>query len=233
MTALVLLPGMDSTSALRDEFIAALAPTTECIVVGYPAERTLGYGELEVIVRSKLPSDRPYVLLGESFSGPIAISIAASRPPGLVGLILCCSFARNPRPMLGTLRRLLLLLPLKGVPIGLISYFVLGRFATASLQASLRTALSRIPEAILKARITAALRIDVSSLLSDIRVPLLYLRGSQDRIVPRSCADAIVRGVPERKAIEINAPHFLLQAAPVAAAKAVGDFLTPISARQA
>jgi pimeloyl-[acyl-carrier protein] methyl ester esterase len=78
MTALVLLPGMDGTGALRSEFVTALAPAIQSIVVSYPAERALGYIELEAVVRSKLPSDRSYVLLGESFSGPIAIAIAAN-----------------------------------------------------------------------------------------------------------------------------------------------------------
>src|SRR5262245_59360933 len=103
MAALVLLPGMDGTSKLREEFVAALRPTIEATVVSYPNDQVLGYPKLEALVRSALPADRPYILLGESFSGPIAIAIAASCPAGLVGLILCGSFARNPRPILGSL----------------------------------------------------------------------------------------------------------------------------------
>jgi pimeloyl-[acyl-carrier protein] methyl ester esterase len=229
MTALVLLPGMDGTGALRSEFVTALAPAIQSIVVSYPAERALGYIELEAVVRSKLPSDRSYVLLGESFSGPIAIAIAAKRPPGLIGLVLCCSFARNPRPVLGSLRRLLPLFPFKRIPTGLLSPFVLGSFATATLQAALITAVSELPSATLRTRAAAVLAVDVSSLLPDIRVPVLYLRSSQDRIVPRSCSEAIVRGAPQTRIVEINGPHFLLQAAPAEAAKAVRDFLETLA----
>src|SRR5262245_21849903 len=107
MVALVLLPGMDGTAKLPEEFVAALGPTVEATVVSYPTDRAMGYPELESLVRSRLPVDRPYVLLGESFSGPIAISIAGSCPAGLRALILCGSFARNPRPVLDLLGRLL------------------------------------------------------------------------------------------------------------------------------
>src|SRR5215471_17973322 len=101
MVALVVLPGMDGTTAPRADFVAALGPRIEPHLVAYPSDPALGYMELEALVRASLPADRPYLLLGESFSGPIAISIAASRPSHLVGLILCVTFAYNPLPVLG------------------------------------------------------------------------------------------------------------------------------------
>src|SRR5436309_344825 len=100
MVALVLLPGMHGTGELFAEFTAALGSEHEAIAVSYPQDRPLDYAQLESIVRSRLPADRPFVILGESFSGPIAISIAASAPRGLRGIILCVSFAKNPLPRL-------------------------------------------------------------------------------------------------------------------------------------
>ena len=98
--ALVLLPGMDGTGALLAGFRRALDPAIRTVVVSYPPDQEIGYAGLEGSPRAQLPQDEPFVLLAESFSGPIAISIAASRPAGLRGLILVCSFARNPRPLL-------------------------------------------------------------------------------------------------------------------------------------
>lgn len=199
MTALVLLPGMDGTGTLFEEFLAKLGPAFEPIVVAYPTGRALGYSELELLVRAKLPADRPYILLGELFSGPIAIAVAASRPPGLIGLVLCCSFARNPYPMLRSLRRLTRLIPFNILPAGLASSFAFGRFATPQLLAALGKALSAVPGATLAARLAEVLGVDVSPLLPRVRAPLLYLRGSSDRIVPGSCADDIVRGAPQAR----------------------------------
>ncbi|WP_222432862.1 alpha/beta fold hydrolase [Caenimonas sedimenti] len=102
---LVLLPGMDGTGELFAPFIAAYGGATQ--VVRYPPTAVLNYAGLEEVARSALPRGEPFVLLGESFSGPIAISLAASRPPNLLGVILCCTFARNPRPFLGPFRSLL------------------------------------------------------------------------------------------------------------------------------
>src|SRR5690349_12020217 len=99
MTAVVILPGMDGTGKLLDDFAAALKPELDPIVLSYPGDRPLGYSELESLARAALPQDRPFVIVAESFSGPIAVAIGASQPAGLRGLILCCSFVRNPIPV--------------------------------------------------------------------------------------------------------------------------------------
>ncbi|HMA00429.1 MAG TPA: hypothetical protein VKP66_20995 [Steroidobacteraceae bacterium] len=80
---LLLLPGLDGTGKLFAAFLRALGPGVESRVVEYSPDEPLGYEELELRVRAALPRDRPYVLLGESFSGPIAMRIAASAPAGL------------------------------------------------------------------------------------------------------------------------------------------------------
>ena len=85
---LVLLPGLDGTGKLFSEILKALEGRVATLIVDYPKDVSLGYDELEVLkVRcAALPDDRPFVLLGESFSGPLAIRIAAHPPPGLCGL---------------------------------------------------------------------------------------------------------------------------------------------------
>ena len=113
MTRLVLLPGMDGTGELFAPFIAALDgwPTT---VISYPPDREMEYAGHEAHARARLPLDGDYVLLAESFSGPVGIALAASRPRGLRGLILCASFAVNPLPRLAFMK------PIVGAPAVLI-----------------------------------------------------------------------------------------------------------------
>jgi pimeloyl-ACP methyl ester carboxylesterase len=229
MVTLVILPGMDGTGTLHDGVVAALGRDFQTTVAAYPSERALGYPELEAIVRALLPQDRPYMLLGESFSGPIAISIAASGPPGLIGIVLACSFARNPRPALAALRPFLGILPLKRAPLGLLSACLLGQFTTAKLRAALKEALATVSAPALRARARAILDIEVTPLLPRIAVPVLYLRGTADRVVPSACSEAILRGVPNARIVDIDGPHFLLQTAPQAAAAAIKNFVTAIS----
>lgn len=229
MVALVLLPGMDGTALLFSEFSAALGPEFNVIPVSYPGDAPLGYAELEKIARAALPTNQPFVLLGESFSGPIAISIAASSPPGLLGLVLCSSFVRSPLPLLTAFRGLVKYLPVRTVPQSVLGFFLLGRFSSPSLTARFREALSRVTPQTLKARALAVLSVDVSQKLNGVSVPVLYLRASEDRVVPSGSSELVVSVKPTAEVVELVAPHFLLQAIPAVAAEVVSKFVTRLS----
>jgi pimeloyl-ACP methyl ester carboxylesterase len=225
MLTIVLLPGMDGTGQLFKPFIDALTGKFAVQVVQYPTLGALGYDELEAIARRYLPSTGKFVVLGESFSGPIAISIAASRPQGLVGLVLCCTFARNPLPALAILKPILGALPVKLAPLGVLSYLLLGKFATPALRSALSSALAQVSASAFRERVKAVFASDVSSKLKTVAVPVLYLRAKHDRVVPPSASKHIAQVLPSAQVVGIEAPHFLLQAAPNAAACVIGTFM--------
>ena len=56
------------------------------------------YSHLLRVVLDALPQVDPFFLLAWSFSGPLALMIAAQRPANLRALILCASFDANPHP---------------------------------------------------------------------------------------------------------------------------------------
>lgn len=231
MVALVLLPGMDGTGDLFAAFaghFAACMPQVEVVVASYPTEGAQGYGELEAVARTFLPQGRPYFVLGESFSGPIAISIAAAPPPGLQGLILGCSFARNPQPWLAPARPLMPLLPVKAMPLWLLERLVLGRYTTPALRSALAAALARVSAQALRSRAKAVLAVDASEKLARVRVPTLYLRATEDRVVPVSAARRVGALRPETRIVELAGPHFLLQTRPAEAAQAVAAFMAQV-----
>lgn len=93
---LILLPGLDGTGRLFSRLAEQLPGELEPRVVALPTDRELGYAELVRHARDQLPQDRLFALLGESFSGPVALRLAAERPPGLVALVLVASFHRRP-----------------------------------------------------------------------------------------------------------------------------------------
>lgn len=225
MVALVLLPGLDGTGLLFADFAAAFGPEVEVIVASYPTDIALNYTELETVVRSFLPQDQSFFLLAESFSGPIGISIAASAPPGLLGLILCCSFARNPVPILRFLRPLVGMLPLSAVPIRLLGHFLLGRFASTARLGALAKSLALVAAPVVRARARAILGVDVSAALTRVRVPLLYLRASEDRVVSHTSAEWVAVHAPHAQIVEFVAPHFLLQTLPLPVAFQVTEFM--------
>jgi len=227
MVRLVLLPGLDGTGSLFRGFLKALDPGIKTIIVSYPPDRDMDYDGLKAIARSFLPENDPFILLAESFSGPIAISIAASQPTGLRGLILTCSFARNPRPLLAPLLPLVRLLPVRAAPTALLAAPALGRFATPARRSELAEILSRVRPSVIRTRLRAVLTVDVRALLARIDLPVLYLRASEDRLVPRSASDDFA-AMPRVRFAEIEAPHFLLQANPEEAAAHVEAFLGEI-----
>ena len=92
---LVLLTGLDGTGASFLPLLARLPDWIMPVVASYPPDKPLDYAALLPKVLRLLPNS-PFVLLGESFSGPLAIMAAASKPPSLRGLILCATFMRNP-----------------------------------------------------------------------------------------------------------------------------------------
>lgn len=225
MITLVLLPGMDGTGSLFENFVASLGPEFEALVVSYPVDEPLDYLALETIARAALPTDKPFVLLGESFSGPIAISLAATAPAGLIGLVLCCSFASNPRPWLGKLP-LVLRLPIKRIPMKLSSWFLMGRHANRELRSAFERAMSLNSAPVLQARMRAVLDVDVLAKLEQLQLPILCLCGTEDRVVPKSAAEVFCRLAPHARIVKLAAPHFLLQAVPTEAASVVSRFIS-------
>jgi pimeloyl-ACP methyl ester carboxylesterase len=104
---LILLPGMDGTGRLFGPLLRILPPGLEAAVVAYPADRPCGYAELLPLVEAAVPDGGEFLILGESFSGPLASLLAARRPRRLRGVILCASFARSPLPsFISRLRRI-------------------------------------------------------------------------------------------------------------------------------
>ena len=211
----MLLPGLDGTGDLFAPLLAALRPDVPTAVVRYPDE-PLDYAACEVIARAALPQNRPYVVLGESFSGPIAVAIAARAPPGLLGCILCASFVTSPRAILRVIKPLLHVFPPQWIPEAVAAHFLMGRFASPELRGLHTRVLRRVSPKTLASRLEEL-------------VPTLYLRATEDRLVPRSAAAPFARLASGARVVEIEGPHFLLQANPVEAARVIRDFVREVA----
>ena len=224
MTLIVILPGSDGTGDLLREFVAALGKL-RTLVIAYPADQVLSYEQLAEFIRPKLPTTEPYYLLGESFGGPLAILLAAAQCGSCAGVILCASFVRYPATLRRALAPLFPPMPVSLIPLGIMSWFLLGRWSTPVLRAQLARALASVSPAAMRARVRAALYINVAAQTNAIRVPLLYLQATHDRIVPNSAGRAIAGALPQTRLVQVVGPHFLLQVAPQACAAEVRRFV--------
>lgn len=222
---LILLPGMDGTGELFADFVDALPDSIEPVVIRYPENETLSYQQLEALVARELPSEGDYIILGESFSGPIAISLAAKSPSGLKGVILCCTFAKNPRPLLTSLGGIL---PVSAIPKRIRDSVMFGWRKKYDAALSLDKILQRISDEILNYRIREIRLCNVETLLKSIAIPVLYMRAMRDQLIPKKVADEVMGKIKNATIAELDGPHMLLQVNPSESSRVVSSFIQDI-----
>jgi pimeloyl-ACP methyl ester carboxylesterase len=221
---LVLLPGMDGTGRLFGPLKAALSGF-DTQVIAYPTDEPLDYDALTRRVDLALPRNRRLVLVAESFSGPIAIRVARHHP-SLVGLVLASSFCRCPRPGLKKIPRALLpsaFFPLLATPWS-VRRGLLSPESPHSLVAEVIAAVRGVRPVVMAKRLQEVITVDVTDDFNALTVPVLYLAGTRDRLLRPK---ALKEYLPERDNVHsyfLDAPHLILQTAPVACASLIRKF---------
>ena len=230
MFDLILLPGMDGTGLLFAGFVQALGDRHSTDVIEYPNDMSLDYAQLADLVFRRLPSNRPFVLLAESFSGPIALSIAQCNPPHLKAVILVASFAQNPRPIVRSFAWLLRMLDITRKPKWLLRLLLLNRATPSALVDRVSFAIDQVDSKVLRHRLAELLRLKPPQHVGAMQLPVLYLQASRDRLVPASAVDTIRYLCRDMICRTLPGPHLLLQANPAGSAQAVSEFLDTIHA---
>ena len=223
---IVLLPGLDGTGVLFQPLLQALPSGIPPIVIKYPTDDCLGYDELLPIVLKDLPQDAPFVILGESFGGPLSLRVAATRPAGLKALILCASFISCPyRIVPRWAAQLVCDAPFRAFPKFAQIKALLGGYSTTELRALSKKALSLVQAKVLAHRVREIIKINVASELIACDLPILYIQGQYDGIVPASNVQRILKLKPSVQVVRIPAPHLVLQTQAAQAASAIYDFV--------
>jgi pimeloyl-[acyl-carrier protein] methyl ester esterase len=226
---LILLPGMDGTGLLFQPLLQALGDRYSASVVAYPATEPRSYEELELLILERLPTHENFVIIAESFSGPLALRIAARRPPRLRGIVLCATFVSNPLRILP-----LWLAPavrpwmFRLSPKWLQSRVLLGQRAPAELRSLFARAQAAVSPEVFACRTRAILSVDVARELAGCRYPILYLQGRRDRIVAAHNLRLIRTLNPDVAVGEVDAPHLVLQAAPVDSVRHISAFIAAL-----
>lgn len=221
----LLLPGLDGTGELLRDFADRLAPLGPVEILRYPGDRPRNYDDLCSELAAQAQIGRDSIVVAESFAGPLGIALAARSAVPPRALVLSASFAVSPLPWLRRLAPLTHWLPVHGVPRRLSDALLLGRWATPRWSSRLDAALRQVPASVLRARLRAALLVDWRHELRSLACPVLYLQATADRVIPAYAARCIEAQRADLVRVRIEAPHFLLQAAPHAAAEAIVRFL--------
>jgi pimeloyl-[acyl-carrier protein] methyl ester esterase len=218
---------MDGTGDLFRDFVAALPQTLATTVLQYPRDRISSHLDLLRVVETAISPTEPYVLLGESWSTPLAIQFTASRPANLRGLILCAGFASSPansllRPLISLAAPILL----RGrAPAWVIRRWMAGAEAPRSLVREVQAAIRSVQPRVLGARLREIMACDARAALRQIVVPVLYLQARDDRVVSAGCVAEIQAIKPDVRVKALVGPHLLLQRNPSGSAAAVVEFV--------
>ena len=129
---MVLLPGLDGTGLLFEPLIAELPKAIDVCIISYPTDRELSYQELVEYVLARLPKN-DFVLVAESFSGPIAYQLAQKSISNLQSIIFVATFLLPPHVTLLRLSHLFSPRLITLLPNHFLKLFLLGRESNPQL----------------------------------------------------------------------------------------------------
>ncbi len=225
IATLLLLPGLDGTEVFFQPLIATLPTWVRPVVVTFPTAGANGYADLLPLAEAAVADIDNFYILGWSFSGPLALMLAAKEPQRTRGVILSASFIRPPLPILPWVRfaigtPIVTLIRLARRTPGLIP----GRWSEQFKRDKAAT-WGRVPAEVLAARAQAILTVDARDALCACSAPILYIAGSHDRVVPHRNAEAIIREGSKTQIVIIKGSHLAMYTNPAAAATAITGFL--------
>lgn len=225
---IVFLPGLNGTAGLFDPLLSVASKEYELMVISYPTHQMKSYEELTEYALEEIGSIKGrFVIVGESFSGPIAILLSAKRIDGLIGTVLVATFASAPYFTLAKYLPWVLIFKLAKV-----LYWLRIKFSDTKTLSILKAAsieLQKVSPVVLAARTRAALTVDVSKQLQQSTVPMVYFRAKYDVIVPKWNLTKILKIKPDISVVTFNTNHFLLQSVPQQAWEAIDKFIKEIT----
>lgn len=224
---LVLLPGLDGTGKLFEPFIKQFPNSSRITVIPYPVEQHIPFKQLDDYIIPFLPTEEPLAILGESFSGPVALRLATRNDIDVQNVILVATFAKYPESFLKTVSKwlplsLLLRLP---IPDFVIRRYCFGSASNKGLIALLRDSIKENMPNILAMRAHDGSNVDVTELLSKVTAPCLYIAPSNDMLVPSCAINYLKIHLPDMDVVTIQGAHFILQVQPKACYEVVNRFL--------
>ena len=180
-------------------------------ILALPDDHLAGYSELCNQFTDVVQSSVQCILVGESFSGPLAILLAHRHPYVVRHLVQVATFATSPIPHLAAL------VPWVSVFRLSLPAFVARRFLVGpdnDLVARLQNAVRVHRPRTLAHRLHLLSKLDVTSELQKLSRPITYIRPTHDTLVSNRHMKTMSQ-LNERLTIrQIDGPHLILQAQP-------------------
>jgi pimeloyl-[acyl-carrier protein] methyl ester esterase len=224
----LLLPGLDGTSKLFSRFVQLRPPSFSCEVVAYDD----GFAEFDEYINAvkvRLRADTKTVLVAESFSGPIATHVASRYPEQVAGIIFAASFVNPPHPVLLNVASVTPTPAFGAMRTTLVNHFCVNGVYEKNVIDEANVVVGELESAVIKRRLM--LLASLAKLAhAQIDIPVLSLRATQDRLITQAATSSITTTFPKTISIDVDSPHFLLQACPKECWRHIEKFVASCSA---
>lgn len=209
----VLLPGLDGTAALFEPFVAEAPSWAVPIPVALPNAQLGSYDAIADGLAHHFADLSKFMLVAESFSGPLAIKIATRYAERCTALILCASFVTSPVPVWAHRFPWAALFSIR-LPTWAIRRYLLEPGSSSALISAVKHAIGSTSPLVLRSRIQLLANLDSSTDLAKLQTPVAYLRATRDRLVSPSTVKVVLDNREDIAVAEIDGPHLLLQTRP-------------------
>lgn len=222
---LVLLPGLHGTDGLFRQLGRELPSWIEPITINYPLDRFPTYEEILPFILERLP-DGQFAVLGDSYSGPLALEVARARADRVTAVILSVTFVTNPiRTLLRWVRWFAYTPFVRIAPMQLVSLMLINGVEPRAIHRQIVREVRSVRSSVLAGRLRAAIDCDVRDDLAACSVPILYLKARNDRIIDARALETILSIEPTIEVVELDGPHALLLMCPAEGAREIARFL--------
>ena len=219
---LILLPAFDGTGLMFDEFVNELGNAFSVTAISYPESGPQDYQTLSDYVRQHIPKDQPYLVLGESFAGPIVYQIAVNDSKNCKAAIFVATYLTNPSPVI--LKKLTMM------PAAMISFLVsrplivrksaLSPAADSQVAKAIANNFASVDAEVIKKRLMTINSVgDAPEQALDI--PCLCVNATQDKLVMENKHSDFEKLCPSLERKMVEGGHFILQENPKQSAQVV------------
>lgn len=217
----VVLPGMEGSGTTQARLVDALARHGAVHALSYPPDRICSYDQLAAEL--SWPAER-HVIVASSYGGPLALRMAIAAPERVTAVVLLGSFGAAPVPFGRALSPLASLLFRKPPPRSGVQR-ALGKGADTALVDIAHAAVSRPLASVMQARLREVLRVDLRDALAELKQPVLYLRGAEDRLIGGRGLKTLA-AVPRLTTRTVATGHFMALTEPEACTREIVSFLS-------
>lgn len=223
---LVLLPGLDGTGKLFSPLLSYLNDF-QTQIIEYPLSGDQDYETLKNFVIKQLPKD-DFIIIAESFSGPIAAMIAQENSSQMKGAIFVATFLSPPKKMLLFFARILPLKIFLYAPLSrhFLRSMFFGKDADDALIKLFIDIIKTVPSSIIKQRLASVSALKTKSFKNEM--PAIYIRALSDKFVSEQKMLAFKNYFPNIKFKGLDVEHFLLQSKPNEVAIVIEEFTNSV-----